>query len=76
VVDSVLFHDVVVESDATVITTVVDEASVIGRGATVGAEPAGDSAEDDEVVLVGQECRIGAGTTVPAGGRLEPGTTT
>ncbi|WP_148574700.1 glucose-1-phosphate adenylyltransferase family protein [Nocardioides caldifontis] len=76
VVDSVLFEDVVVEAGASVATSVVDEASVVGRGATVGSEAPADDLDDDAVVLVGQECRIGAGTQVPAGGRLEPGTTT
>lgn len=76
VVDSVLFEDVVVEAGASVATSVLDEASVVGRGATVGSEAPADDLDDDAVVLVGQECRIGAGTQVPAGGRLEPGTTT
>jgi len=75
VVDSVLFEDVVVEAGATVTTTIVDEASVVGRGATVGAAPEGDSVEDDDVVLVGRDCRVAPDSRIDAGARLEPGTT-
>jgi glucose-1-phosphate adenylyltransferase len=73
VMDSVLFDDVVVRSGAVVSTSVVDEGCEIARSARIGAEPTGRVAADDDIVLVG------AGSTVdspiPAGARLEPGTT-
>jgi glucose-1-phosphate adenylyltransferase len=73
--DSVLFEDVVVSRGARVSTSVVDERCRIGRAATVGATSGARVARDEELVLVGMESVIRARAGVPAGSRLEPGTT-
>jgi glucose-1-phosphate adenylyltransferase len=73
VTDSVLFDDVVIRSGAVVHTTVVDEHSEVRRGAAVGEVPTSRIARDEEIVLVGRACVVEA--PVPAGARLEPGTT-
>jgi glucose-1-phosphate adenylyltransferase len=74
--DAVLFEDVVIRRGARVMTSVVDERCVIGRGAVVGelAERRSE-AEDDELVLVGQDSTVGDDVAIGAGARLEPGTT-
>lgn len=74
--DSVLLGDVVVEAGAVVRTAVLDERVVVGRDARVGETPAGTRLTDEAVTLVGRDSRIGRGAVVPAGGRLEPGSTT
>ncbi len=73
--DSVLFEDVVVRRGARITTTVVDEGSRIDRDAVVGARTRARVARDEEVTLVGRDCRVGRGTHVAGGARLEPGTT-
>ena len=73
--DAVLFDDVVVERGARVRTAVVDEHCVVRRGAVVGEAPSRRVAHDDDLVLVGMGSTVGRGR-VPAGSRLEPGTTT
>lgn len=76
VVDSVLMGGVVVETGASVATAVVDEQVRIGRGATVGATPAATRLRAEDVTMVGRDSVVRGGTTVPAGGRMEPGSTT
>jgi glucose-1-phosphate adenylyltransferase len=76
VVDSVLMGGVVVETGASVATAVVDEQVRIGRGATVGATPAATRLRGEDVTMVGRDSVVRGGTTVPAGGRMEPGSTT
>ncbi|WP_426245308.1 glucose-1-phosphate adenylyltransferase family protein [Nocardioides sp. LHG3406-4] len=73
--DAVLFADVRVARDATVTTGVLDDDVVVARGAHVGAAPSHRLARDDEVVLVGKGSVIGPGATLPAGARVEPGST-
>ncbi len=73
--DSVLFEDVVVERGAEVRTSVLDEHSRVRRGALVGDAPTRRVAHDDDLVLVGMGSVLGRGH-IPAGSRLEPGTTT
>ena len=70
-----LFDDVVVQRGARVRTAVIDERSVVRRGAVVGEAPSRRVAHDDDLVLVGMSSSVGRGL-VPAGSRLEPGTTT
>jgi glucose-1-phosphate adenylyltransferase len=72
--DCVLFDDVRVERGARVTTSIVDESSVVGRRAVLGRLPQRRTVRDEDLVLVGLESRIGAGVTVEAGSRLEPGT--
>lgn len=75
VTDSVVFADSTIEEGAEVAWSVVDTGCVVGAGATVG-DPAADGTQDPEqVTLVGKDSRVAAGLTIPAGARLEPGTT-
>jgi glucose-1-phosphate adenylyltransferase len=75
VTDSVVFADVLVDKDATVAWSIVDRGTTIGAGARVGARPPRLPLEAEHLVLVGRDSRVSAGTTVPRGARLEPGTT-
>jgi len=72
--DCVLFDDVRVERGADVRHSIVDERSVVGRGAVVGRTPTNRVAREEDIVLVGMGSRVGARTRVEAGARLEPGT--
>ena len=74
VADRVLLEDVLVEAGAQVRTAVVDRGARIGRGAQVGAAPAGTRLTDEAIALVGQDSVVGGGARVEAGARLEPGT--
>ncbi|GAA1920820.1 glucose-1-phosphate adenylyltransferase family protein [Nocardioides hwasunensis] len=69
--DSVLMEDCVVRAGAVVRTTVLDERCEVLPRAVVGAEPSRRVAHDDDVTLVGRGSSVG--DRVPAGGRLEPG---
>ncbi|WP_425310573.1 sugar phosphate nucleotidyltransferase [Ammonicoccus fulvus] len=71
--DSVIMADTVIEANASVITAIVDERCVIGRGARVGAQPKGTRPRPDDLCLIGTESRVTG--TLPPGSRLEPGTT-
>lgn len=73
--DSVIGRGVVVQAGATVRTAIVDDGCRIGRGAEVGQAPAATRARDKDIVMLGRQTRVKAGTVVPAGARLEPGTT-
>lgn len=73
--DSVLFEDVVVEAAAQVRTCIVDDGVVVGRGAVVGGAAPSRRPQDGDITLVGRGSRIARRSTVPAGARLEPGTT-
>jgi glucose-1-phosphate adenylyltransferase len=72
--DSVLFDGTVVEAGARVDLAIVDRDCVVERGSGVGEEGA-DPADPDAIVLVGRGSRVTPGARVPAGARLEPGTT-
>lgn len=72
--DSVLLAGVRVEAGAQVRTSIVDTGAWIGPDAWVGAAPEATRLTDDAITLVGQDSRIGRGSTVQAGARLEPGT--
>ncbi len=73
--DCVIFGDVHVKRGARVSTSIVDERCVIDRDAVVGAMSSNRVARDEEIVLVGRDSEIGSDVGVPAGARLEPGTT-
>jgi glucose-1-phosphate adenylyltransferase len=73
--DSVLYADCRVEAGAQVLTTVADDRSTFGRDSRVGALPTTRVARDEEVTLVGRDSVVRPGDEVPAGARLEPGTT-
>lgn len=66
VVDSVLLPGSVVRSGARVERAVLDSGVEVCAGASVG----GPGPDDDDVALVGRGASVGAGDTVPAGGRF------
>lgn len=72
--DSVLMEECVVRSRAQVRTSILDERCELRAGARVGATPTARLARDEDIVLLGQDCVVDA--EVPAGARLEPGSTT
>ena len=72
--DSVVFAETAIEQDARVDWAIIDRDCVLGSGSVTGA-PATDVDDPDLVVLVGRGSRVGAGTQLPAGARLEPGST-
>ncbi|MGC5585286.1 glucose-1-phosphate adenylyltransferase family protein [Ornithinimicrobium sp. W1665] len=73
--DSVLMRGVVVEAGASLHACLVDEGVRIGRDAVVGRPLPGTRTTDGAITLVGRHSVVGAGGDVPAGARLEPGTT-
>jgi glucose-1-phosphate adenylyltransferase len=73
--DSVLFADVHVRRGATVCTTIVDDRSEVERNAEVGGRSGRRRVRDEEIVMVGRDSVVERGSVVPAGARLEPGTT-
>jgi glucose-1-phosphate adenylyltransferase len=73
--DCVIFGDVRIERGARVNTSIVDVRCTIGRDAVVGAMSSSRVARDEEIVLVGRDSTVGGDVGVPAGARLEPGTT-
>jgi glucose-1-phosphate adenylyltransferase len=73
--DCVLFGDVRVQRGARVNTSIVDSRCTIGRDAVVGAMSSNRVARTEEIVLMGRDSVIGTDVGVPAGSRLEPGTT-
>jgi glucose-1-phosphate adenylyltransferase len=75
VLDSVVAADVVVRAGARVAWSIVDTDCTIERDARVG-DPAVPALDDpDAVTIVGRTSVVGAGVELPAGSRLEPGTT-
>lgn len=74
VVDSVVFADTLVRAGARVHRSIVDTRCEIGADASIGAADA-DLDDPDAITLVGRSSVVPAGAVVPAGGRLEPGTT-
>ncbi len=73
VCDSVLMEDCVVRAGARVQTAVIDERCEVLGSARVGARPAARLARDEDIVLIGRDSQVGG--ELPAGARLEPGTT-
>lgn len=73
--DSVVLADCTVEAGAQVRTSVLDTGVRVGRDARIGAPPAGTRLTDAAIALVGSDSTISRGTVLPAGARLEPGTT-
>lgn len=73
VVDSVVLARTVVRRGAAVTTSILDTGCDVGTGATVGSNDA-DASDPAQITLVGRDSRIAEGASVPAGARLEPGT--
>ena len=69
-----VFADCVIEAGAVVSRAIVDKHCRIGEGARVGADDA-DLDDSDAIALVGKQSTVEAGEVVPAGARLEPGST-
>ena len=76
VADSVVLADTTIAAGARVSWSVLDTGVEVGRRANVGGRLSGRVARDRDLVLVGRDARIGPGTRLAAGARLEPGTTT
>lgn len=74
--DSVIFGEVLVEAGAVVETAVVDERVRIGREARVGSLPRASRVRAEDVTLVGADAVVRRRSTLAAGGRMEPGSTT
>ena len=66
--DAVLLPDAHVKAGAEVYTAVLDERSVVGEKATVGAKQEGDA---PEITLVGMEADVTGGQRVEAGAQVE-----
>ena len=73
--DCVLFSGVHVGRDAHVVTALLDENVRVGAGARVGEATRATRAHDDHIAVVARDSVIGRNATIPAGARLEPGTT-
>lgn len=74
VVDSVVFADCEIADGAVVARSIIDKHCRIGEGAKVGSMDA-DLDDSEAIALVGKESTIAEAAVVPAGARLEPGTT-
>jgi glucose-1-phosphate adenylyltransferase len=72
--NSVVFADSVVEKDARVDWSIVDQDCVVTAGVVVGDEHAKGSEQSDDITIVGRGSRVGG--DLGRGARLEPGTTT
>ena len=73
--DSVLFSAVEVGRDARVVTALLDENVRVGAGARVGERTRATRAHDDHIAVVARDSVISRNARIPAGARLEPGTT-
>jgi glucose-1-phosphate adenylyltransferase len=72
--NSVVFADSVVEKDARVDWSIVDQDCVVTAGVVVGDEHAKGTEQSDDITIVGRGSRVGG--DLGRGARLEPGTTT
>lgn len=72
--DSVVFDDVVLHAGADVRSSIIDTAVTIGAHAKVGALAVARPLAASRITLVGKDCRIKRRAVIPAGARLEPGT--
>ena len=72
--DCVIFGDVRIGRGARVNTSIVDVRCAIGRDAVVGAMSSNRVARNEDIVLMGRDSTVGNDVGVPAGSRLEPGT--
>ncbi len=74
--DCVLMDGVVVRAGAQVRTAIVDDACEIGAKARIGELVDRWPPTDDDLILIGKECVIGAGAQLEPGARMEPGSQT
>ncbi len=70
--DAIVFHDVVVETDACVKLAIVDSDTTIDRGAIVGQSRGSGKQQmsDESITVIGKATRVAPGTTVAAGQRV------
>ncbi len=79
VVNSIIFNRCVIERGASVNQTIMDKAVSVGAEATIGppiedpAEPPGDP-RSIPITLLGKECRIAPGASIPEGAEVPPET--
>jgi glucose-1-phosphate adenylyltransferase len=72
--DSILLHDAIVRSRATVDLAIVDVEVRVGTEATLGAPGlARSDASADDIAVVGSRVSVAPGARVGPGGRVEPG---
>ena len=78
--DSIVLHNTVVETRATIDCAIVDKEVHVGAGAVIGQQR---SQEDkapritsSEIATIGQKARIATGARLPADARIKPGTST
>ena len=72
--DAVVFADCTIEEGAVVSRAIVDKHCRIGAGARVGSDEA-DLDDSEAIALLGLDSVVEPGERVPAGARLEPGST-
>ncbi len=72
--DAVVFADCTIEEGAVVSRAILDKHCRIGAGARVGSDEA-DLDDSEAIALLGLDSVVDPGERVPAGARLEPGTT-
>lgn len=73
--DCVIGAGVVVAAGAAVRMSIVDDGCRIGRRSVVGDASSSTRLREEDLTLLGRDCEIPGGAQVPAGSRLEPGTT-
>ncbi|MDP2775804.1 MAG: sugar phosphate nucleotidyltransferase [Nocardioides sp.] len=71
--DSVIFRDSVVRTGAHVHWSIVDSDCEVGPEARVGEGGVAGTEDSEVVTLVGRGSTVGQGVSLPAGSRLEPG---
>jgi len=71
--DSVVFAEAVVRSGARVAWSVVDARCELRAGAAVSGPDTGGIEDPESVTLIGSDCLVDS--ALPAGSRLEPGST-
>lgn len=74
---SIIFHDTIIGADSHVAYSIVDSGVQIGAGARIGqdGEQGGKREESPpDITLVGQRAHVPAGTQIPTGARVKPGT--
>ncbi|KAB7745257.1 NTP transferase domain-containing protein [Nostocoides sp. F2B08] len=71
--DAVIGADVVIAAGAAVRTSIIDDGCRVGRGARVGGTPASTRLHERDIAILGRDTTVAASAEVPAGARLEPG---
>ncbi|HYP43618.1 MAG TPA: sugar phosphate nucleotidyltransferase [Propionibacteriaceae bacterium] len=71
--DSIVFADVVVGAGATLDWAILDTGVRVEADAVVGGANPDNEVSEERLTLIGRDCHIVSGSTVPAGSRLEPG---